>query len=83
LEGTTFKLNPNSLFEDGTGPGLEPVGGKFQSSFETDYPGGGAHLIFRITFHFRVNPILSKERNGTYPSTAAPLIYSGIFLNSR
>ena len=35
-------------FEDGTGPGLEPVGGEFQTQFETGYPGGGAHLIFAL-----------------------------------
>jgi hypothetical protein len=39
----TFRLNPNSLFKDGTGPGLEPVGGEFQPSFETVHPGGGAY----------------------------------------
>jgi hypothetical protein len=44
-KGTTFKLQPNSLFDDGTGPGLEPVGGEFQPSFETVHPGGGAHLF--------------------------------------
>ncbi|MGD2000847.1 MAG: hypothetical protein PVJ00_09785, partial [Desulfobacterales bacterium] len=36
------------LFEDGPGPGLEPVGGEFQPSFETGYAGGGAHLIFKL-----------------------------------
>jgi hypothetical protein len=43
LEGTTFRLHPNSLFEDGTGPGLETVGGVFQPSFETVHPVGGAY----------------------------------------
>ena len=38
--------NSKPLFEDETGPGLDPVGGEFQPSFETDYPGGGAYLIF-------------------------------------
>jgi len=45
MEDTTFKLYPNLLFEDGTGPDLEPVGGEFQPSFATVHPGGGAHLI--------------------------------------
>jgi hypothetical protein len=36
---------PKTLFEDGPGPGLEPVGGEFQPSFETVYPGSGADLI--------------------------------------
>jgi len=40
------RINPNPLFEDGPGPGLGPVGGEFQPSFETGCPGGGAHLIF-------------------------------------
>ena len=53
LEGTTFKPYPNSLFEDGTGPGLEPVDGEFQPSFASVHPGGGAHLFFSITFYFR------------------------------
>jgi hypothetical protein len=35
VEGTNFKRHPNSLFENGTGPGLEPVGGEFQPSFES------------------------------------------------
>ena len=38
--------NSKLLFEDGTGPGIDPVGGEFQPSFETGYPGGGAYLIF-------------------------------------
>ena len=38
-------LQPNSLFEDGPGPGLEPVGGEFQPSFETAHPGGDAYLF--------------------------------------
>jgi hypothetical protein len=38
--------NPTPLFEDGPGPGLEPVGGEFQPPFAIAYPGGGAHLIF-------------------------------------
>jgi len=46
LKGTTLGTNPKPLFEDGPGPGLEPVGGEFQPSFETGYPGGGAYLIF-------------------------------------
>jgi hypothetical protein len=54
LEATTFKLNPNSLFEDGHGPGLDPVGGEFQSSFETVHPGGGAHLFSELQSFFRV-----------------------------
>ena len=33
--------------QDGPGPGLEPVGGEFQPSFETGYSGGDAHL-FRL-----------------------------------
>jgi len=37
--------NPNPLFEDGPGPGLEPVGGEFQPSFETVHPGGGAYPV--------------------------------------
>ena len=41
-----WSTNPTPLFEDGPGPGLEPVGGKFQPSFETGYLSGGAHLIF-------------------------------------
>ena len=45
MKGTTLETNPNPLFEDGPGPGLEPVGGEFQPSFETIHPGGGAHLV--------------------------------------
>jgi hypothetical protein len=48
LEGTTFKLHPNLFFEDGSGPGLKPVGGEFQPSLETVYPGGGAHLFSEL-----------------------------------
>ena len=35
----------DSLFEDGPGPGIEPVGGEFQPSFETAHPGGDAYLF--------------------------------------
>jgi hypothetical protein len=55
LERTTFKLYPNSLFEDGTGPGLDPVGGEFQPSFETVHPGGGAHLIFVLHLNVKTS----------------------------
>ena len=50
MEGTTFGLNPNPLFENRPGPGLEPVGGEFQPRLETVYPGGGAYLIFVIEY---------------------------------
>jgi len=33
------------LFKNGPDPVLEPVGGEFQPSFETVYPGAGAHLF--------------------------------------
>jgi hypothetical protein len=58
LEGTKFKLHPNSLFEGGIGPGLEPVGGEFQPLFETGYPGGGAYLIFVL------KPLTPQPANG-------------------
>jgi hypothetical protein len=45
VKDTTLGINPNPLFKDGPGSGLEPVGGEFQPSFETGYTGGGAHLI--------------------------------------
>jgi hypothetical protein len=45
MKGKTFGLNSIPLFEDGPGPVLEPVGGEFQPTFETVYPGGGAHLV--------------------------------------
>jgi hypothetical protein len=45
MKGTTSGTNPAPLFEDRPGPGLEPVGGEFQPSFETGYAGGGALLI--------------------------------------
>jgi hypothetical protein len=45
MKETPLATNPSPLFEDGQGPGLEPVGGEFQPQFETVYPGGGAHLI--------------------------------------
>jgi len=44
MEGTTFK-NKSDLFKYGTGPGLEPVGGEFQPSFETAHPGADAYPI--------------------------------------
>jgi hypothetical protein len=45
LDGTILKLQPNSLFEDGIGPGSGPVGGEFQPRLEIVHPGGGAHLF--------------------------------------
>jgi len=44
------------LFEDGTGPGLEPVGGEFQPSIETAYPGGDPTL-------FRTNLIRHEKKS--------------------
>jgi hypothetical protein len=46
----------NLLSEIGTGPFLEPVGGEFQSSFETIHPGGGAHLV-RLCLLSQLNPM--------------------------
>jgi len=42
---TIGDTNLTPLFEDGPGPGLEPVAGEFQPSFETVHTGGGAHLF--------------------------------------
>jgi hypothetical protein len=36
---------PITLFENGTGPGLDSVDGEFQPPFETGYPDGGVYLI--------------------------------------
>jgi hypothetical protein len=55
VEGTTFKLQPNSLFEDTTGQGLEPVGGEFQPSYETVHPGGGTYLASGFGFILVLN----------------------------
>jgi hypothetical protein len=63
LEGKLFKRHPNSLFEDGIDPGIEPVGGKFQVSFESVHPGGGA-IFFRMTFYFRLKRKLSIRGRG-------------------
>jgi hypothetical protein len=46
MKGTPLGANPKPLFEDEPGPGLEPVGGEFQPSFETVHSGGGTYLIF-------------------------------------
>jgi hypothetical protein len=40
--------NSRTLFEDGTGPGLDPVGREFQPSFETGYP--VCLISFNISF---------------------------------
>jgi hypothetical protein len=45
MKGTPLGINPAPLFDDVTGPGIEPVGGEFQPSFATVHPGGGAHLF--------------------------------------
>jgi len=67
LEGTTFKLHLNSLCEDGAGPGLETVGGEFQPSFETVYPGAGAHHSFFHVDSMRgeEHPIAANTTTGT------------------
>jgi hypothetical protein len=46
MDGKTSGKRSFHSFEDGTGPGLETVGGEFQPQLETGYPGGGADLIF-------------------------------------
>ena len=87
LEGMIFKQHPNSLFEDGPGPGLERVGGEFRSSFEIVHPGGGARLYFHITFYFRTkglnSPPFVKGRLGEILKhgriyQSAPLTYGNI-----
>jgi len=66
VKGKSLGNKPKPLFEDGPGPGLEPVGGEFQPQLETGYPGAGAHLIFVLKTghrtaeslylrHFRLN----------------------------
>jgi hypothetical protein len=60
MKGKTFGLNSIPLFEDGPGPVLEPVGGEFQPTFETVYPGGGAHLI---SYKSRMKAIRGTETN--------------------
>jgi hypothetical protein len=49
--GKLFKLHQNSLFEEGPGFIIEPVGGECQPSFEIVHPGGGAHLNFILNTH--------------------------------
>jgi hypothetical protein len=56
-EKHSIGTNPNLLFEDGPGPGLEPVGGEFQPSFETGYAGGDAHLIFVLNQLCQLSPV--------------------------
>jgi len=46
MNSTTSGKSLSYSLEDGTGPGLEPVGGEFQPQLETGYPGVGTHLIF-------------------------------------
>jgi hypothetical protein len=64
LDGTAFKLHLNLLCEDGTGPGLETVGGEFQPSFETVYPGAGAHFITLLHSIFVLNTHDPAGRHG-------------------
>jgi hypothetical protein len=45
MKETPLGTNPILLFKNGPGPVLEPVDGEFQPSFETVYPGAGAHLF--------------------------------------
>jgi hypothetical protein len=40
--------NLNPLFKNGSGPGLDPVGGEFQPRPEIGYPVFGAYLIFAL-----------------------------------
>jgi hypothetical protein len=60
MGGTAFGLNPKPLFEDGSGPVLEAVGGEFQPRLATVYPGGGAYLnvalysIFELKLSLRL-----------------------------
>ena len=67
LEGTTFKLHPNSLFEGAPGSGLETVGVEFQPSFETVHPGGGAHLFFVVNSIFVFKSMSFRGSAGPEP----------------
>jgi hypothetical protein len=57
MKKTPLGTKPISLFDDGPGPCLEPVGGEFQPPFETVYPGGGAHLFSVFHSIFVINRI--------------------------
>jgi hypothetical protein len=72
LQGKIFKLHQKSLFKDGTGPGLEPVGGEFQPSFEIVHPGGGAHLIFVLIYkNVTQTPLSAAALTLKLPDTSA------------
>jgi hypothetical protein len=64
--------NSKPLFEEGTGPGLEPVGDEFQPSFLIAYPAGGAHLFSILHSIF----VLNKPRplNDHEPPSPAGLL---------
>ena len=55
MGGTAFGLNPKPLFEDGSGPVLEAVGGEFQPRLATVHPGGGAYLNVALYAIFVLN----------------------------
>jgi hypothetical protein len=72
MKGTPLGTNPNPLFEDGQGPGLEPVGSEFQPSFETVHPGGGAHFFFVLHSIFVLNcDLVLSISTGTASGTTA------------
>ena len=45
MDDSTVESNLKTFFKDGPGPGLDPVGGEFQPTVATGYPGGGAYLV--------------------------------------
>lgn len=61
MECKTLGIRQNPLFEDGTGPGLEPVDDEFQPQLETGYPGGDAHLILRLNPVARYDTKVHRE----------------------
>ena len=81
----------DSLFEDGTGLVLEPVGGEFQPSFATAHRGEGAHLFTVLHYIFVLNnkhvlthliksrAICATRREAPGPPNSCPAVSRSFF----
>ena len=72
LEGTTFKLHPNSLSDDGTGLGLETLAASF-SRFSKPFIRAEVPTFFRITLYFRRKP--TRDRLFSTPKPSASSLF--------
>ena len=76
MKETPLGTNPTPLFEKVKGPGIEPVGGKFQPPFAIAYPGVGAYLLTVLHSIFELNPKVANAGGLQSPGVKGEAVIS-------